>query len=82
MDPSAASPPNMNYLTDERLVEIVENLEDHWRSPPILTPTTLAMIFNNSYGDIGSPFPPSRPTPSTTTTASPEKVSKEREREG
>ncbi|CAO3600137.1 unnamed protein product [Absidia cylindrospora] len=42
---------NMNYLTDEQLLEIVENLEDHWQSPPILTPTTLAMIFNNGYSD-------------------------------
>ncbi|SAL98084.1 hypothetical protein [Absidia glauca] len=53
-------PPNMNFLTDERLLEIVENLEDHWRSPPILTPTTLAVIFNNRHNDISSPFPPLR----------------------
>ncbi|ORZ09236.1 hypothetical protein BCR42DRAFT_424019 [Absidia repens] len=52
---TATTSSNMNYLTDERLLEIVENLEDHWRSPPILTPTTLAMIFNNGYSDTSSP---------------------------
>ncbi|KAI8339952.1 hypothetical protein BC941DRAFT_371707 [Chlamydoabsidia padenii] len=73
---STSNPPptsNMNYLTDERLVEIVENLEDHWRSPPILTPTTLAMIFNNSYGDIGTPFPPSKSTTTANNTTTNEK---------
>lgn len=57
---SLSLPSNMNYLTNERLLEIVENLEDHWRSPPILTPTTLAVIFNNKHNDISSPFPPLR----------------------
>ncbi|KAI8099702.1 uncharacterized protein BX664DRAFT_255587 [Halteromyces radiatus] len=56
---SYSSSSHPNYLTDERLLEIVENLEDHWRSPPILTPTTVAMIFNNSYNGI-SPSTPFR----------------------
>ncbi|CAO3636201.1 unnamed protein product [Cunninghamella blakesleeana] len=52
--PSSLSPKSLynkyksNNISDERFVEIVENLEDHWRSPPILTPTTLALIFNNN----------------------------------
>ncbi|KAI8344106.1 hypothetical protein BC941DRAFT_342351 [Chlamydoabsidia padenii] len=62
---SSSVPSNTSILTDERLLEIVENLEDHWRSPPILTPTTLAVIFNNKYSDISSPFPPFRLTTTT-----------------
>ncbi|CAO3596372.1 unnamed protein product [Absidia cylindrospora] len=45
--PSSSSS-RMNFLTDERLLEIVSNLEDHRQSPPILTPTTLAVIFDNN----------------------------------
>lgn len=44
-------------ITDERFVEIVENLEDHWRSPPILTPTTLALIFNNNWVETNTTSP-------------------------
>ncbi|ORZ08416.1 hypothetical protein BCR42DRAFT_495517 [Absidia repens] len=53
--PSSSSS-NMNFLTDERLLEIVGNIEDHRQSPPILTPTTLAVIFdNNNLSDDISP---------------------------
>lgn len=36
-------------MAEERISEIIHNLDDHWGSPPILTPDTLAHILNNQW---------------------------------
>lgn len=36
-------------MADDRISEIVHNLDDHWGSPPILTPDTLAHILNHQW---------------------------------
>lgn len=36
-------------MTDERISEIIHNLDDHWGSPPILTPNTLSHILNHQW---------------------------------
>ncbi|KAI7864081.1 hypothetical protein BDF14DRAFT_1838705 [Spinellus fusiger] len=36
-------------VADERILEIVNNLQEHWGSPPIMTPETLAYVFNNQW---------------------------------
>jgi hypothetical protein len=38
-----------DYASDERMSEIRDNVEDHWGSPPILTPETLAYILENQW---------------------------------
>ncbi|KAI8886252.1 hypothetical protein K501DRAFT_62383 [Backusella circina FSU 941] len=35
--------------SDERMSEIRDNVEDHWGSPPLLTPETLAYILENQW---------------------------------
>ncbi|CEG69403.1 hypothetical protein RMATCC62417_05486 [Rhizopus microsporus] len=36
-------------ITEERISEILNNIEDHWGSPPILTPDTLAYILSHQW---------------------------------
>lgn len=36
-------------MTDDRISEIIHNLDDHWGSPPILTPNTLSHILNHQW---------------------------------
>ncbi|KAL0078851.1 hypothetical protein F4703DRAFT_1211130 [Phycomyces blakesleeanus] len=36
-------------VADERLIEIINNIQDHWGSPPIMTPETLAYVLNNQW---------------------------------
>jgi hypothetical protein len=36
-------------MTEERLVEIMNNIQDHWGSPPILTAETLEFILSNQW---------------------------------
>jgi hypothetical protein len=38
-----------NNNAEERISEILNNIEDHWGSPPILTPDTLAYILNHQW---------------------------------
>lgn len=38
-----------SVMAEERISEIIHNLDDHWGSPPILTPGTLAHILNNQW---------------------------------
>ncbi|KAF1796694.1 hypothetical protein FB192DRAFT_1403244 [Mucor lusitanicus] len=38
-----------NAMAEERITEIIQNLDDHWGSPPILTPDTLAHILNHQW---------------------------------
>lgn len=40
-----------NAMAEERITEIIQNLDDHWGSPPILTPDTLAHILNHQWTD-------------------------------
>lgn len=36
-------------MPEERISEILNNIEDHWGSPPILTPDTLTFILNHQW---------------------------------
>ncbi|KAG2197872.1 hypothetical protein INT47_003541 [Mucor saturninus] len=36
-------------MAEDRISEIIHNLDDHWGSPPILTPDTLAHILNHQW---------------------------------
>ncbi|KAI8882073.1 hypothetical protein K501DRAFT_273996 [Backusella circina FSU 941] len=36
-------------MTEERLLEIMNNIQDHWGSPPILTAETLEFILSNQW---------------------------------
>ncbi|CAO0800307.1 unnamed protein product [Mucor circinelloides] len=36
-------------MAEDRITEIIQNLDDHWGSPPILTPDTLAHILNHQW---------------------------------
>ncbi|KAI8390810.1 uncharacterized protein BYT42DRAFT_610088 [Radiomyces spectabilis] len=36
-------------ISETRLIEIFNNIQDHWGSPPILTPDTLAYILSNQW---------------------------------
>lgn len=52
----SASSSSMESLTtavmaEDRISEIIHNLDDHWGSPPILTPDTLAHILNHQWTD-------------------------------
>lgn len=38
-----------NAMAEDRITEIIQNLDDHWGSPPILTPDTLAHILNHQW---------------------------------
>lgn len=38
-----------NAMAEDRISEIIQNLDDHWGSPPILTPDTLAHILNHQW---------------------------------
>ncbi|KAG2215731.1 hypothetical protein INT46_003943 [Mucor plumbeus] len=38
-------------MAEDRISEIIHNLDDHWGSPPILTPDTLAHILNHQWTD-------------------------------
>ncbi|KAL9558984.1 hypothetical protein MBANPS3_000639 [Mucor bainieri] len=38
-----------NAMAEERITEIIQNLDDHWGSPPILTPDTLAHILSHQW---------------------------------
>lgn len=40
---------NTALMAEDRISEIIHNLDDHWGSPPILTPDTLAHILNNQW---------------------------------
>ncbi|CEP15395.1 hypothetical protein [Parasitella parasitica] len=40
-----------NAMGEDRITEIIQNLDDHWGSPPILTPDTLAHILNHQWTD-------------------------------
>ncbi|KAI8646605.1 hypothetical protein BD408DRAFT_252580 [Parasitella parasitica] len=40
-----------NSMGEDRITEIIQNLDDHWGSPPILTPETLAHILNHQWTD-------------------------------
>jgi hypothetical protein len=40
---------NTTLMAEDRISEIIHNLDDHWGSPPILTPDTLAHILNNQW---------------------------------
>ncbi|KAI7905233.1 uncharacterized protein BX663DRAFT_502189 [Cokeromyces recurvatus] len=40
---------NASTMTEDRISEIIQNLDDHWGSPPILTPDTLSHILNHQW---------------------------------
>lgn len=44
-DSDTASRQTARPLTDDCVQDILRNIEEHWGSPPILTPDTLAYIF-------------------------------------
>lgn len=39
----------IGIMTEDRISEIIHNLDDHWGSPPILTPGTVAHILNHQW---------------------------------
>lgn len=46
---SSESSLDTTTMTEERISEIIHNLDDHWGSPPILTPNTLSHILNHQW---------------------------------
>ncbi|KAI9283346.1 hypothetical protein BY458DRAFT_8314 [Sporodiniella umbellata] len=46
---SNRKPVKHSKVAEERISEILNNVEDHWGSPPILTPDTLAFILNHQW---------------------------------
>ncbi|KAI8984167.1 hypothetical protein BDF20DRAFT_858334 [Mycotypha africana] len=40
---------NTTTINEERISEIIQNLDEHWGSPPILTPNTLAHILSHQW---------------------------------
>ncbi|KAI9486831.1 MAG: hypothetical protein EXX96DRAFT_604894 [Benjaminiella poitrasii] len=40
---------NTSTMAEDRISEIIHNLDDHWGSPPILTPDTLSHILNHQW---------------------------------
>ncbi|KAI8091354.1 uncharacterized protein B0P05DRAFT_527117 [Gilbertella persicaria] len=49
--PSTKKTQLSNTMADDRISEIIHNLDDHWGSPPILTPNTLTHILSNQWVD-------------------------------
>ncbi|RCI06650.1 hypothetical protein CU098_013224 [Rhizopus stolonifer] len=49
--PSTKKTQLSNTMADDRISEIIHNLDDHWGSPPILTPNTLTHILSNQWED-------------------------------
>ncbi|OBZ87093.1 hypothetical protein A0J61_04858 [Choanephora cucurbitarum] len=41
--------PEPETMCEDRISEIIHNIDDHWGSPPILTPNTLTHILNNQW---------------------------------
>ncbi|KAI8383011.1 hypothetical protein BD560DRAFT_431584 [Blakeslea trispora] len=41
--------PESEAMGEDRISEIIHNLDDHWGSPPILTPNTLTHILSNQW---------------------------------
>jgi hypothetical protein len=46
---SSLASTDSSVMAEDRISEIIRNLDDHWGSPPILTPDTLAHILNNQW---------------------------------
>jgi hypothetical protein len=43
-----------SMMAEDRISEIIHNLDDHWGSPPIFTPDTLAHILNHQWINIAA----------------------------
>lgn len=48
-DSTTATARNNSLMAEDRISEIIHNLDDHWGSPPLLTPDTLAHILNHQW---------------------------------
>lgn len=46
---STTTAKNNSLMAEDRISEIIHNLDDHWGSPPLLTPDTLAHILNHQW---------------------------------
>ncbi|KAI9021753.1 hypothetical protein CLU79DRAFT_190455 [Phycomyces nitens] len=84
---NSESPKNNNgkkkpNVADERILEIINNIQDHWGSPPIMTPETLAYVLNNQWVKDHQLLPLDSPNLTVLNTRANHSLENEKERDG